>query len=415
MTVYEALNILEISGSYDEKELKIVYRKLAKQYHPDNFKDDIERIKAEEKLKQINIAYETLLNNKDRNANFSHTYHNYYQENRAVVFNYKMEKIELLKKYQLKKYKESFPLKIYILYMSEIISIFSSTNYTTIKEVNDNYQEALRDIVMVYKTFQQEFYKEHNINKDEVTETINYNCSFDELYEKLLEIKEKYSIENVLLRKIEELTEKYKYYAGYDITRAEIDVTMENAYNKILDWYHQHLENFDGMVKSYFNSIDDEVAMLISQAFYLQDKINNLKDRVEKTDDDEIVEEYINLKTNFDEGQLFSKTSDEINMIEEMIIIKGHIGELRNAVQQNYIKQFVSEKDVHKKIIITSTYNEVFDYIKSLKNLSRIKGIASMLEDKDYVRVIILIKLYIMKDDLEKMKQNNDSDYKKRI
>ena len=55
MTVYEALEILEISGSYDEKELKIVYRKLAKKYHPDNFKDDKERIKAEEKLKQINI------------------------------------------------------------------------------------------------------------------------------------------------------------------------------------------------------------------------------------------------------------------------------------------------------------------------------------------------------------------------
>lgn len=46
MTVYEALNILEISGSCDEKELKIVYRKLAKKYHPDNFKDDIERNKA---------------------------------------------------------------------------------------------------------------------------------------------------------------------------------------------------------------------------------------------------------------------------------------------------------------------------------------------------------------------------------
>src|SRR5699024_3887040 len=117
----------------------------------------------------------------------------------------------------------------------------------------------------------------------------------------------------------------YKYYAGYDIARAEIDVTMENVYNKIFEWYHQHLENFDDMVKRYFNNIDDVVAMLISQAFYLQDKINNLKDRVEKTDDDEIVEEYINLKTNFDEGQLFSKTSDEINMIEEMIIIKGHI------------------------------------------------------------------------------------------
>ena len=52
---------------------------------------------------------------------------------------------------------------------------------------------------------------------------------------------------------------------------------------------------------------------LYPQAFYLQNKVNDLKDKVEKTDDDEIVQEYINLKTNFDEGQLFfPKTNDEI-------------------------------------------------------------------------------------------------------
>ena len=404
MTVYEALDILKISSSYSEKELKIFYRKLAKKYHPDNFKDDKERIKAEEKLKNINLAYETLLNNKDRSD---------YQENIDVVFNYMMERIEALKIYQLKKYVQLFPN--YVFYINEIIRNFSSKTYNTVSEVDSNYLSALTKIIIVYKDFEKEFYEKNGINKDEVTETINYNCSFDELYEKLLEIKEKYSLENVLLRKIEQLTEKYKYYAGYDIARVEIDVTMKNTYNKILDWHHQHLENFDGMVKSYFNSIDDEVAMLISQAFYLQDKINNLKDRVEKTDDDEIVEEYINLKINFDEGQLFSKTNDEINMIEEMIIIKDHIGELRNAVQQDYIKKFISEKDVHKKLMITSTYNEVFDYIKSLKSLSRIGGIASMLKDKDYIRVIILIKLHILQDGLEKIKQNNDSDYKKHI
>ena len=89
MTVYEALSILEISGSYDEKGLKIVYRKLAKKYHPDNFKDDKDRKKAEEKLKQINIAYETLLNSEDRSD---------YQENIDLVLNYKLEKIEGLKK-----------------------------------------------------------------------------------------------------------------------------------------------------------------------------------------------------------------------------------------------------------------------------------------------------------------------------
>lgn len=404
MTVYEALSILEISGSYDEKRLKIVYRKLAKKYHPDNFKDAKEKSNAEERLKQINIAYETLLNNKDRSD---------YKENIDIVFNYKMEKIGGLKKYQFKKYGQLFPN--YVFYINEIIRIFGAKLYNTVREVDCSYNNSLTEILKVYLKFQNEFYQRHNIDEKEVTNRVNYNCSFDGFYEQLLSIKEKYSIENEILRKIETLTEKYKYYVGYDIARVEIDITMKNTYNKILDWHHQDLENFDGMVKSYFNSIDDEIAMLISQAFYLQDKINNLKDRVEKTDDDEIVEEYINLKTNFDEGQLFSKTNDEIDMIEEMIIIKDHIGELRSAVQQNYIKQFVSEKDVNKKIIITSTYNEVFDYIKSLKKLSRIGGIASMLEDKDYVRVIILIKLYIMKDDLEKMKQNNDSDYKKHI
>lgn len=95
MTIYDALDILKISSNYTEKELKIVYRKLAKKYHPDNFKGDIERKKAEEKLKQINIAYETLLNNKDRSD---------YKENVDVVFNYMMERIEVLKIYQLKKY-----------------------------------------------------------------------------------------------------------------------------------------------------------------------------------------------------------------------------------------------------------------------------------------------------------------------
>ena len=105
MTVYEALEILNISSSYTLKELKIVYRKLAKQYHPDNFKDDKERIKAEEKLKQINIAYETLLNNKDRSD---------YKENVDVVFNYMMERIEVLKIYQLKNMDNSFQIMFFI-------------------------------------------------------------------------------------------------------------------------------------------------------------------------------------------------------------------------------------------------------------------------------------------------------------
>ena len=138
MTVYEALEILEISGSYDEKELKIVYRKLAKKYHPDNFKDDKERIKAEEKLKDINLAYETLLNSKDRSD---------YQENIDVVFNYMMERKWVLENYQFKKYEQIFPN--YAFYMHEVIMNFSSKTYNTVSEVDSNYLSALTKIIIV--------------------------------------------------------------------------------------------------------------------------------------------------------------------------------------------------------------------------------------------------------------------------
>lgn len=220
MTVYEALSILEISGSYDEKELKIVYRKLAKKYHPDNFKDDKERNKAEDKLKQINIAYETLLNNKDRSD---------YKENIDLVLNYKLEKIEGLKKYRIKKYGQLFPNIVF--YINEIIRIFGTKMYNTVREVDCSYNNSLTEILKVYLKFQNEFYQKHNIDEKEVTNRVNYNCSFDEFYEQLLKIKEKYSIENVFLRKIEEATEKYKYYAGYDIARAEIETLKRRKYN----------------------------------------------------------------------------------------------------------------------------------------------------------------------------------------
>lgn len=154
MTVYEALSILEISGSYDEKKLKIVYRKLAKKYHPDNFKDDKERNKAEDKLKQINIAYETLLNNKDRSD---------YKENIDIVFNYKMEKIEGLKKYQIKKYGQLFPN--YVFYINEIIRVFGTKMYNTVREVDCSYNNSLTEILKVYLKFQNEFYQKHNIDE----------------------------------------------------------------------------------------------------------------------------------------------------------------------------------------------------------------------------------------------------------
>ena len=54
---YEVLGVTR--GASDD-EIKKAYRALAKKYHPDNFTDEGQRARAEEKMKEINAAYERI-------------------------------------------------------------------------------------------------------------------------------------------------------------------------------------------------------------------------------------------------------------------------------------------------------------------------------------------------------------------
>ena len=49
---------LGISESATDEEIKQAYRKLAKKYHPDNYHDNPLADLAQEKMKEINAAYE---------------------------------------------------------------------------------------------------------------------------------------------------------------------------------------------------------------------------------------------------------------------------------------------------------------------------------------------------------------------
>ncbi len=52
--------VLGVSPSSSDDEIKKAYRKLAKKYHPDNFSDSPLREQAEEKMKEINEAYDRI-------------------------------------------------------------------------------------------------------------------------------------------------------------------------------------------------------------------------------------------------------------------------------------------------------------------------------------------------------------------
>ena len=52
--------ILGVSENASDEEIKKAYRKLAKQYHPDNYTDNPLKDLADEKMKEVNEAYDTI-------------------------------------------------------------------------------------------------------------------------------------------------------------------------------------------------------------------------------------------------------------------------------------------------------------------------------------------------------------------
>lgn len=73
--------ILGIKENSTEQEIKIAYRELAKKYHPDQYGDNPLKDLAEDKMREINEAYNYLLkNNKNNNSREDYSNENYNSE-----------------------------------------------------------------------------------------------------------------------------------------------------------------------------------------------------------------------------------------------------------------------------------------------------------------------------------------------
>jgi len=78
---YEAYKVLGIKEGADEEEIKRAYRELVKKYHPDQYRDNPLAKLAEEKLREINEAYEVLSKQRTTGPKTNYSYGGYKNTN----------------------------------------------------------------------------------------------------------------------------------------------------------------------------------------------------------------------------------------------------------------------------------------------------------------------------------------------
>lgn len=66
--------VLGVSPNADEKEIKSAYKQLVRKYHPDKFQDDTMSELANEKMTEINAAYDQIMDERKKGSSYGSSY-----------------------------------------------------------------------------------------------------------------------------------------------------------------------------------------------------------------------------------------------------------------------------------------------------------------------------------------------------
>ena len=364
MDFNKAIATLGLKSNFTEDEFKKAYRKLSLEYHPDKFEGTPQYEDMVKKQQEVNEAKDFIKDYLKTNPD---------NIDLTAYIEQKMKEIKDITTFEFTKYNEMFSDKfkhivnrigsIYISLALVLITI-DRKNKTTI---DNNFNKANQDIKEWFKKLKELYYKEKYIDENDVKERISYDCTLREFYDQLSNIKEKYSKEALVKKRLEEEIEKYKTYVGYERLALLVDVCIHNALYYIKQNNYQNIElEIDKMHQQILNEVFNEY-------YSIKKKISDLETIIDKISDEEVKGQYNKIRTEFDNrGSSFSDTEQDIKRLEEKI---REIKELE-LKQAEYRINETAINQIYQSLITRygeaiKTYN-IVNESESIKKLSEL-------------------------------------------
>ena len=339
MTLDKALNILGLKYNFNEEELKQAHKRLTYIHHPDKHENSEYRIKEEEIMKEINAAKDFLIQYLKTTSKLN-------------IEEYLQRKLRELRNIVSQHFLADFAAQINdlsvdintIFYeLEDIPTKFYSKTYSYYRytDIDTSYNEFLNEIKSKFKELEVYFFKENYINKDDIKEQIDYNCTLEMFCKQLLKIKDKYSKESILKKKIEEEISKYVYFVGYEKIEKQIKDIVRKYLNKIMIKRFKYSQND-------IHNMHEEIKNLFSKYHILKQRIENLEKKISKIEDKKIKEQYEFINYQFSNGSTFDLLYDKIEELEDAI--------------ETYIKETILKSTFEKnKEIIFYTHKRLVE------------------------------------------------------
>lgn len=390
MDYERALNVLGLNPGFTEEELKTAYRTLINKYHPDRYENSKDKDEMIKRTQEINTARDYLKkHHKFHNQNTSQS-----TSDLEKYIKQKEQELVNLIAFDQKKYQPSTKIINIFITLKLLLDTFhlELTIAKSKADVDYTFEIYIKRIINKFHELETEFFKENHIDKYNIKENINYDCNLQEFYEQLLKIKEKYSKENIIKKKLEEETIKYKDYAGYKDIKKLIEVCIKNTLITIRN-------NGFNYTQKDIDNMHQEILECFQTYHTLKQKISKLEEVISGIDDNKIKINYSKLVVDFYSGTSLSDIEKRIAEIEKTIEKYEQEKQQKIAFEQN--KQEI--ENIYKSLIdrysntlkqcdINTNYDAIIyynDLIKELLTLFR-KGYKEF-EELDYFKLFNLI------------------------